>query len=90
MWAFVTSSRVEFTLPFRSSYDCQIFLSVFKQNWTVPKDFHESLKHKMFTVIGPVGPALMHADIWTDGRTDMTKQIGAPRDYANSRKIQAT
>jgi len=90
LWAFVTSSRVDFTLPFTSSYDCQIFLSVFKQIWIVPKDFHKSPQHKIFTVIGLMGPALMLLDIWTDGRTDMKKQIGASRDYANSRKIHAT
>jgi hypothetical protein len=29
-----------------------------------------------------VGAALIHADTWTDGQTDMTKLIGDFRDYA--------
>jgi hypothetical protein len=31
----------------------------------------------------PVGAALIHADGWTDRRTDMTKLRGAFRDHAN-------
>jgi hypothetical protein len=41
-----------------------------------------------FTDNRPVGDALVRADGGTDGRTDMTKVIGAFRDYANgSEKI---
>ena len=30
---------------------------------------------------------LFHADGWTDGQTDMTKQIVAFRNYANASKM---
>ena len=36
--------------------------------------------------IRSVGAELFHADSWTDGKTDMTKLIGAFRNFANATK----
>ena len=38
--------------------------------------------------IRPVEAELFHADRWKDGRTDMTKQIVAFRNSANTPKVQ--
>jgi len=40
------------------------------------------------SVTQPASAELVHADGQTDGRTDMTKLIGAFRDYANAPQNQ--
>jgi len=60
-----------------------IFLSDCSQIWYVWTDFHKSPQYESsFTEIRLVGASPMHAT----GRADMTRVIGAFRDYANALK----
>lgn len=58
--------------------NCQRFTSDFKQIWNLLTEFHEILSMKFHVKIRPQGATLIRAD----RRPDMTKLIGAFRDYA--------
>ena len=61
---------------------CSIFFSDFSQVWGLSTDFHKIWLVSNFKDIRSVGDTLN--DGQTDGRTNMTKPIGAFRNHANA------
>jgi hypothetical protein len=59
-----------------------IHVKFYNKTWIVSTDFSENMQILNFIKIRPVGAELFHAD----GRTGMTKLVGAFRDRAKQPK----
>jgi hypothetical protein len=85
LWRFYIASNNQTYLGLHVK--CPIFLSDFTQILIFSADFDKSIISN-FTNVRPVGDELIHADGQMDGRTDrqtdMTKLIGAFREYENA------